>query len=372
MKIPKKTTTKKGGKRKIKISRKRKFSASSASSNSTPNSPQKTTSSINVLPSKTVTANGLKSSNSFSTNPMNGVNGHIPNGVHSVNAVNPRKRGYDAISQSHPSSHPPPIPVIPAVPGIPGISAIGAVAVGPPTKRRKSSRRNAQKLVIPKIPISSAPTSNGNVQIVPSVPSTLPVPPKMAHKVKGKKRIKLKVKRGTQSNSRKKPISETPSVALMESVTFKHLQSKYPQYLVVAATKMFGDETYRAEMYCQQRIKEESIPNLPALPRIQPHAQQQSVVVRPRPASQLRKLWGRYEVDIPRDPDGMEYIKMKQFLDDFMSNISDSVHNQQIRDRHADGFVSGLGIKHQWVEPQEIGEITVGPYVVDIAIETDC
>lgn len=355
---------------KIKIPRRRKFSASSASSNSAsnsiPNSP-KTIPSIqmrNGVSSKT--PNGLGS---------NGLNINISNGVHLINPVNPRKRGYDAISQSHPQIHPQSHSESHSQPHPPPIPA---ATVQPPKKRRRSSRRNAQKLIIP---ISPVPTSNGNVR---TAPLSLPPPPsqsrsqslnehpKTVQKVKTKKRIKLKVStKSNKSNIKKKSISKTPSVALMESVTFKHLQSKYPQHLVVAATKMFGDETYRAEVYCQQRMKDESIPNLPVVPRILPQPKQQAVVVVPRPPSQLRRLWGKYEVEVPKALDDMGKITMKEYLDDFMKNIFDSVHQQKCEDKKSDGFVSGLGIKHQWTEPQEIGEITVGPYVMDIATQTD-
>ena len=34
-------------------------------------------------------------------------------------------------------------------------------------------------------------------------------------------------------------------------------------------------------------------------------------------------------------------------------------------------FVSGLGVRHKWSCPLDIGEITVGPYVVDMDIMSD-
>merc|ERR1719295_1575486 len=137
----------------------------------------------------------------------------------------------------------------------------------------------------------------------------------------------------------------------MNSVTFKHLHSKYPLDLVVSATKMFGVETHRAEVYCQQRLKDRCIPSLPALPRIVPQRQRQQqrpVVIKPRPQSQLKSLWGRYQIEMPMVGDGAGLFESDGHFDEFMNSIKHSIQRQQGRRAKSEGYVSGLGVHHQW------------------------
>ena len=86
----------------------------------------------------------------------------------------------------------------------------------------------------------------------------------------------------------------------------------------------------------------------------------------------LRKLWGEYEVELPGLADGFALFGESGCLNDIAKELETLRVGQKKEQTEApkadDGFVSGLGVRHKWSTPQEIGEITVGPYVVDMPI----
>jgi len=82
-------------------------------------------------------------------------------------------------------------------------------------------------------------------------------------------------------------------------------------------------------------------------------------------------MWGNYKVKMPKLENGFTLFDDDLYLNDFAQNLKKLVISQQNEKNEYDDdsyFVSGLGVKHEWSEPQEIGELTVGPYVVDIDI----
>lgn len=90
----------------------------------------------------------------------------------------------------------------------------------------------------------------------------------------------------------------------------------------------------------------------------------------------LRKLWGEYEVELPGVADGFELFGENGYLHDIAKEletlrVGQKKEKSEDGDTENDGFLSGLGVHHKWSVPQEIGEITVGPYVVDMAIMTE-
>jgi len=150
---------------------------------------------------------------------------------------------------------------------------------------------------------------------------------------------------------------------MKDSVTFQYLSKQnFTQDLVIEATKRFGDETNRALIHCQNRTKERVIPELPriGLPLMRS--------VTPSPIK-LRKLWGRYEVELPTLPDGGKlFADDDPYLIELMRNMDITKTQQADDDGADDGFLSALGIKHQWTQPLEIGELAIGPYVADMDI----
>jgi len=83
-------------------------------------------------------------------------------------------------------------------------------------------------------------------------------------------------------------------------------------------------------------------------------------------------------VEVPGLEDGFELFGDSGYLEDIAKELNglrvaqqQSEEKIQEKDDDSNCYVSGLAVKHQWVAPQEIGEITVGPYVVDMNIMTE-
>jgi len=255
-------------------------------------------------------------------------------------------------------------------------------AADPPTKRRK--RRRAQTLRIPKRP--SPPPQTPITTIAPTVtpsaapavtptqnsqtpnqspPMSSPTPslkkiaktPLSARSSTGKRRIKLRLRRNSKVS---KPEIES---TMKDSVTFQYLSKQnFSQDLIIEATKLFGDNTNHALIHCQNRTKERVIPELPRI------GSTRSITPSAAPIK-LRKLWGRYQVELPTLPDGGQLFKDGDaYLNELTKTLDASKKEHSDDDSDFDGFLSGLGIKHKWTQPRDIGEMTVGPYAVDIDI----
>ncbi len=88
-------------------------------------------------------------------------------------------------------------------------------------------------------------------------------------------------------------------------------------------------------------------------------------------------MWGNYEVEMPVLSGGFRLFEEDLYLKEFSNDLKELFVTQnkelcELNGKSADSFVSGLGIRHKWSEPQEIGEITVGPYVPDIDMFNVC
>ena len=86
-------------------------------------------------------------------------------------------------------------------------------------------------------------------------------------------------------------------------------------------------------------------------------------------------MWGDYKVEMPKIEDGFKVFGDDElYLKDFdkdLKKLMISGDEKKGKINLDEYFVSGLGVQHKWIEPQEIGEITVGPYVVDMAIHNN-
>lgn len=88
-------------------------------------------------------------------------------------------------------------------------------------------------------------------------------------------------------------------------------------------------------------------------------------------------MWGDYEVDLPQLDGGYRlFADGDTYFDDFSQKLDQLVVTQK-EPEAKDGeegepphFISALGVKHEWSAPREIGDITVGPYVNDMDIDT--
>eukprot|EP00485_Elphidium_margaritaceum_P012082 CAMPEP_0202706132 /NCGR_PEP_ID=MMETSP1385-20130828/18598_1 /ASSEMBLY_ACC=CAM_ASM_000861 /TAXON_ID=933848 /ORGANISM="Elphidium margaritaceum" /LENGTH=610 /DNA_ID=CAMNT_0049364533 /DNA_START=7 /DNA_END=1839 /DNA_ORIENTATION=- len=265
----------------------------------------------------------------------------------------------------------------------------------PPLKKHRSNRRGAQRLKLPSQPTTStASTSTSHPPLPPPQPQPQPlrqaqsvshhppppppppvsvpaqaIPPSKAAK---KRTIKLKKKKNTASpavSSAHSGGNLTPVLhagTTLPTVRASSSLQRPPTTMPPSAPVDIKQIKQAQQAPLLPSMNKRIIPSAAAATPTQTDLQQQFGKKR-----KLRKMWGeQYDVVMPSIAnDAHSLFDNDLYLNDFAKHLQEMMlESCQTNEEANEHFMSGLGLQHKWNEPREIGELAVGPYVVEIGL----